>query len=343
MSVILGKASDGRHFAGLGGGSGPGISEAGTGVITVVLDPTEIEAKPEEAQITATLQADEVTAVLEDVQITAAPQQDPISVTVFPDSIVATTEGGSAEVAPLESGQGVAIDFDGTEWLEKTSAVLGVSEPFSKAVWWRPAAGTSGSFGVCGFQVPGLTARNKTALRWITSGAPDLVEIEVRGPGGPLRRRHQFNDLATEEFWNMTLWTFDGTDLVVYHAGALVVPDATPSNTNPSALTDVAKTIQVGNADADSPFIGLIHSDGLWSSVLTAPEAAALWNEGRGRDINWGIDGSIYKSSSTLAHWYRLGLDPADIGKDYGKAATLINIGDDAVGIDASDIVIESP
>ncbi len=340
MSVILGKASDGRHFIGGGGGGGPG--EAGTGVITVVLDPTEIEAKPEEAQITATLQADEVTAVLEDVEITATPQQDPISVTVFPDSIVATTEGGGAEVAPLAS-QGVSVEFDGSEWLGKTSAILGISEPFSKAVWWRPASGTSGSFGVCGFHVPGLTARNKTVLRWITSGAPALVEVEVRGPSGPLRQRYQFNDLATEEFWNLTLWTFDGSTLLVYHAGAFVTPDATPQDANPAALTDVAKTIQVGNADADSPFIGLIHSDGLWSSVLTASEADALWNEGRGRDIDWGVDGSIYKSSATLAHWYRCGLDPADIGKDYGKAATLINIGDDAVGIDASDIVIESP
>jgi hypothetical protein len=341
MSVILGKASDGRHFIG-GGGGGPGITTPGTGFITVGLEDAEVTAVVEDTQITAALQTDEVTAALEDVEITATPQQDPISVTVFPDSIVARTEGGSAEVAPLAS-QGVSVEFDGAESLAKAGVALGVSEPFSKAVWWRPQSGTSGDFGVCGFGVPAAVVRNKSGLAWVTSGAPSLAEIQVRGPAGPGRKTYRFHDMAIEDFWNLTVWTWDNTNLVVYHAGALVVPDATPNNGIVPALTDVAKTTEVGLFDGRSPFVGLIHSDGLWSSVLTAAEAAALWNEGRGRDLDWRIDGSIYKSSSDLAHYYRLGLDPADIGKDYGNAAILLNIGDDAVGIDASDIVIESP
>ena len=148
MSVVLGKASMGRHF--IGGGGGPGITTPGTGFITVGLEDVEVTAVVEDTQITAAIQTDEVTAALQDVEITATPQQDPISVTVFPDSIVARTEGGSAEVAPLAS-QGVSVEFDGTESLAKAGAALGVSEPFSKAVWWRPQSGTSGDFGVCGF------------------------------------------------------------------------------------------------------------------------------------------------------------------------------------------------
>ncbi len=91
MSVILGKASDGRHFLG-GGGGGPGITTPGTGFINVTLGEVEIVAKAEDTEIAVEIQADEVTAAIQDVAITATPQQDPIAVTVFPETIVAKPE-----------------------------------------------------------------------------------------------------------------------------------------------------------------------------------------------------------------------------------------------------------
>ena len=54
MSVVLGKASLGRHFTGgSGGGAGGGVTV--NGPVTVALQPAEVTVRPTAADITVTV------------------------------------------------------------------------------------------------------------------------------------------------------------------------------------------------------------------------------------------------------------------------------------------------
>jgi hypothetical protein len=94
-------------------------------------------------------------------------------------------------------------------------------------------------------------------------------------------------------------------------------------------------------ASLDGPRIitysGLLGPIGVWNDVLDATELVEIASGTFGFDLT--TNSGVYTSSANLAHWWRLGADDADIGKDYAGS---INVGDDAM-ISTSNIVVDSP
>jgi hypothetical protein len=78
----------------------------------------------------------------------------------------------------------------------------------------------------------------------------------------------------------------------------------------------------------------------MWSVALTQAEVTVLQNGSSPQTFDNRYDSGNYASSANLQHYWRHGGDKTDIGRDWGNASTLIDVGDNAVNITSSDIVI---
>lgn len=78
----------------------------------------------------------------------------------------------------------------------------------------------------------------------------------------------------------------------------------------------------------------------IWSNPLTAAEVLAIYNDNAQSTVDLRTNVGNYISSTTLQHWYRFGLDPANLGRDYVDT----NRRDvPAITLDAGDVVAEYP
>ena len=215
--------------------------------------------------------------------------------------------------------------------------MLGIANVFSFGVWFNPlnvAPMTPPAQGIFEIQ-PSSGEVNRIRIRVQAGGAPEL-EFRLWDSAGVLFKDFSWregieNPLIAGSF-QMLLFTYDGSSVVLYHDGAAVAASA-GSIDDPGTMTDTARRIFIGAVDQGAAgFDGMIHSIGVWNVALGAAEALALYNGGDGRAANWYADFGAYVSSDDLPHWWRLGLDPNDPGKDYGVAAVPIDVDQNAVG-----------
>jgi hypothetical protein len=59
--------------------------------------------------------------------------------------------------------------------------------------------------------------------------------------------------------------------------------------------------------------------------------------------MNLALNSGNYVSKANLVHWWRLGHDSGDIGKDYGTGSPFIDVMTNAANISAADIVVDAP
>lgn len=145
--------------------------------------------------------------------------------------------------------------------------------------------------------------------------------------------------------WFLLALTWDGTDLEFYKDA---VNDAGSINTDnrPGTMTSTPRAVFIGSQASigapAAPANGDYHWCALLDKALDQAAITEVYSAGSGA-FNLLADSGNYDGAANVKHWWRLGLDSLDIGKDSGIAGTLIDVLNDAIGIDASDIVSNVP
>lgn len=180
---------------------------------------------------------------------------------------------------------------------------------------------------------------NQILVRLMGATANDPLRVLLTTSGGSTFKDLSWNDFFTTDVPVHLLITFDGAasgdPLVLYKNGAVVA--ATSGTDNTGTMADGNRRVCVGQSKAGAnEFSGQIAEVAVWSSTLTAAEVAAIYAARRRASLanNFGA----YVSGANLQHWWRLGLDSADIGKDYGHAGTLIDVMTNAANITSADV-----
>jgi hypothetical protein len=231
-----------------------------------------------------------------------------------------------------------AIDFDGIdeEMFNDTNQTLGIANEWSIQANYEPAALTNSMT-----MFSTRNATNQILLQCIGFSANDPLRITLRGTSGSIKV-YEWISVHTIGVKVSMLFTWDGTDLLLYIDGILTAPSSTPGDTT-GTMTDTARDISMGSTEGEpdsiSFFEGTIHSASMWDVVLTQAQVTVLENSGTPEAFNNLQDSGAYDASANLVHYWLLGFDSGDIGKDYGTG-TPINVGDNSTNITAADIVI---
>lgn len=199
----------------------------------------------------------------------------------------------------------------------------------------------------------GLTATNTilqlfgaaTANRIFIDGGGgevnDPIVVETHSSGGALNKRFLWNSsIFPFDVWTQMIlvWNNTGTSLTMYSNGSLVAPSTTTTN-GTGTMNSSNRRVQIGQNGGVQPFSGHIHSIAVYNAAVGS-SAAELYNGGTVSSL----DLNAASFAANLRHWWRLGQDPSDLGKDFADAATNpIDVDVDSLNIDATDISSESP
>jgi hypothetical protein len=243
--------------------------------------------------------------------------------------------------------QTTSIEFNGSDeaMRDQSQVAVGIANVWSIGIWIRRRSDTQG-----------LT-QNNTILQIFGSGPPnrsrifvrgngqnsnDPIEVEITTSGGSNLKRYSWN-VATFPFdvWFQMIIVWDGTNLTMYKDGVLVAQDTTTNNGS-GTMADNNRLIQIGQNGGVQPFSGWIHSIAIWD-VDVAAGASTIYNSGVASSRDLSKNSGDYTFASNLQHWWRLGQDASDLGKDSGNASLLRDVNTNSLNIDASDIDSESP
>ncbi len=238
-----------------------------------------------------------------------------------------------------------SIDLNGVNESLRASGghLFGFGDEWSIMMWMRRKPG-----------VPGTTA---TGTPWIMSSgdARSRIHMGAAGdfPSDPIRARiYDTTGTLHKDFrWNSTTFPFDvwfqliliwngagaGT-LSMYKDGSLVAANVETINVTNRSMADTTRGIQIGGNGGVQPYFGFIHSMAVWNADVSSA-ATEIYNGGVASTFNL----SKATFNANLQHWWRIGLDSSDIGKDSGIASNLIDVDSNSLNISASDVVDESP
>jgi len=232
----------------------------------------------------------------------------------------------------------VSVDFDGsTEFMANTTNnPLGIANIWSISLWYKADVnGFKNFFGVSN------SANNINRIR-IQNDSGTGLQIQLWDSAGTERKSFSYAGQLETGAWMNFLFTWDGTDLLAYKNGSLLTPVKNTDNANTMTATDRRVIVGVFNDLSQVKWDGPIHSIAVWDAEISAA-ASDIYNGGNGGGFDLGSNSGSYTFSGDLQHWWRLGLDSSDIGKDSGLASTLIDVNANSENIDASDIVSDSP
>ena len=278
-----------------------------------------------------------------DIQITAT-----VPAGATTGLIQVTTPAGSGSsatpftVIPPPSGQLVSLDLDdGLEVLtNNTNVDVGIGNIWSVSAWFKADAADVTNAVMTVADDSGTISY--IWMRYNASGDLTINTTIGSAPGSNLKL-YDYPNAITTASWTFLVATWDGTDLIMYKNGSVLTPTKSVDNSGTMGTNARAVTLGGGTPnDMDVTTLtldGKHHSYAIWNSELSADEVTVLYNSGAGEGIDYASDSGDYVSSANLKHWWRLGFDSLDIGKDYGNHTTLIDVMDGAIGVDATDIV----
>src|SRR5262249_11171889 len=142
------------------------------------------------------------------------------------------------------------------------------------------------------------------------------------------------------------VFTFNGSavgdPVKCYFDGVEKTTRAFSSFDGTTTMSDGPCQITIGVESFRTPgyhFDGRIYEVAVWNTVLGSSAVATVYNAGTGA-FNLGANSGNYTSSVNLIHWWRLGFDSENIGRDYGSSPADLDL---PVDMDSSDIVPDIP
>lgn len=236
--------------------------------------------------------------------------------------------------------QTVSIDFDGTtEWMQTfPDADLNTTSPdnWTASIWIKPA--------VDNVSADIMDTSNKSGFSIIANAAtPGRIRVQMWDGGSTSRVKKDYNGVLVPGAWTMLTIYRNGNDEGLYVNGSFKAPDVTVQNINFGAGNDTRRIhIASRHPSGSSKWPGRVHSLAFWNSTLTAAEVLAVYNGGSGSTMDLANDSGNYTSSANLMHWWRLGHDLSNLGRDYGLHTTLKDL-DFNPNIAVEDVFADAP
>lgn len=248
------------------------------------------------------------------------------------------------QVVVVSSGQSVSVEVDGlTEQLANEAGnELGVAGAFTYLMWVkRPELIQDQRLLEV---IPQSGNNNRIIIETMPAGGLTMVMFSASGVF-----MKSFNWTGTQDVWPINTWTLlgmtwndTGSTMLGYFQGVNITQDSGADNAgvhdNSSSDLDI---LEPSDRFAISLQGGEKFWSAWWDTTLPAASILSIFNSKAGADLNASFDN--YSQSSNLVHWWRYGHTRNDIGRDYGKGAILIDMMQDSVDIDASDIVSDVP
>lgn len=228
------------------------------------------------------------------------------------------------------------VDFDGsTEYLSSANVTHGIADAWTYMFHVRPATPLEAAGA---WMMMGSGANNNNKMYFTSATPATSFRIQMYGTGGG-----EYKDLTHPSVFAADV----GVHLVITYDGA-AVGDPVIVYKNGTALATGTGTNSTGTrADSSMPCYFISHYSGsarapvhmesiaVWSSVLSAAEASALYSGRKTLDLT--ANSGSYVSSAALKHWYRPWKNSASMGFDYATGAgTRVNF--TANALTAADI-----
>lgn len=236
-----------------------------------------------------------------------------------------------------------SCDFDGNTEALRTQTVgtlLGVANTWTVGLWvnGRAPTGTDVLFSTLlaagGDQDKIIVARDET---------DDRLSLDIE--------THQllWNNYFVDDVWVYVVVVWDGSEVFAYKNGVdfgdpdsgLKSPSIGMGDSNP-------RFIGVG-ASAEAPssiaWNGLLSQCQLWRVALTSAEILELYASGNPNSQNLNSNFGNYVSAADLARWWRPGVDPQSMWRDFAAQgfALPVSLFFDVVDIDENDAVSDVP
>jgi len=236
-----------------------------------------------------------------------------------------------------------SLDFDNsTEALQNnTIQTISIGADWTWVCWFRPSSVTdNGTIFECSNQPGDDDDINRIFFNYVD----DEVHARLYNSSGTIFKHLEFDTVLSLDTWVQLVVTFTSDNPMVLYADGSSVAVTTTITDSAGTMTSTDRAISIGKRlDDGFPLGGLVHSTALISSALSSSAVTSIYNGGNGRDLDLRYNKDDYAVADDLEHYWRHGLDSSDIGRDYGVAGTLIDVGDNADNITAADIVTESP
>lgn len=236
-------------------------------------------------------------------------------------------------------GQTVSIDFDGsTEELKSGEALVGIANTWTIACWAK---------------VSNVSSRQDTLFEMFAGISGENIRLFQRSNVGTAPSYQFFSDT------NNVAWTSLPISNDVWHHVVLQWDNGTPRGSLfidasdqgapgfgslvSQTFTDVSRSISIAEAASGVPNLdGRVASMAIWDALLTSAEITTIYNSGS-IAIDLLADSGSYVSSANLQHWFQLGRDSTDIGKDSGIGSPLFDLMAAQTDITTDDIVTDAP
>jgi len=245
-----------------------------------------------------------------------------------------------------------SVDLNGSdEYLSEDPAAgqfFGFANSWTVALWHKPTGLTGWGIKTFFDLVKSGGNQNRIHVRVLGSNLNDPIDVSIYNSAGTIIKTYYYASTVVNDAWNFLVVTWDGTDLKLYQDGSEVTRTSTIFNNSGTMDNTDSKITRVGHSAGAATYEGRMHSMGAWSTALSGDEVASLNNDGTGSAwMNWLANKNSYTSKNNLIHWWRLGLDPSDIGDDYGSLGSdplnNVDLMEDAVNISTADLVTDYP
>jgi len=239
--------------------------------------------------------------------------------------------------------QTTSIEFNGVdeEMGDATFQTLGFGNTWSFMVWMRrrgDAVGLNNAMSI--FVIVEAAGKDLILLQSLGNQANDPIRMVTRDSAGAVLKDFRFNlPLFPFDSWRQVIFTWDGTTLTAYDNGAAVAA-TTKTVDGSGTMADSARKIVICNnpSGGTQDYSGFLHSIAFWNADVSSA-VTEIYNGG----VASTFDLSKASFAADLQHWWRLGQDATDIGKDSGIGSPLIDVDENSANITAADIVSESP
>ncbi len=242
----------------------------------------------------------------------------------------------------LSDDQAVSISFNGfDEKMEDLgSDFVGIANVWTVALWLKPFSAATDRSRIFAMSLEITNVRNTIGIIQRGDLAGDFLQIATYDNANVLFKNYKYDNLLTDDVWQHVLITWDGTTLILYKDADAKTASLKSKDLAGTMDDATARRVRIGVNTIWSAqyYDGLIHSAAVWNVALPTAEIIQVYNGGVG--INLDGDVGDYSSSANLLHWWRLGFDSLDMGKDYGVHTNLFDVMDDAANITAGDDII---